>query len=169
MGFKVGDKVELYKIDGENVELYGKHVGEVGKIEFINTNSGYACVEFENGKTLRPYFKNIRLVEKIIKKSDLRNGDIVTYRNGDKRIVDKKKSGIVYIDDFEMLSFNFSSFNDDLMYLKDVDNEYDIVKVYRPSTEETFRTERTKQIKEMTLKEVCKELGYEVKIVKEEN
>lgn len=168
--FKIGDRVELYKIDGEDYELYGKYVGEVGEIEYINADSdGYACVNFEDGKILRPYFRNIRLANKIIKKSDLRNGDIVTYRNGSKRIVDKKNEKIVLLRDFDVLCFYFSSFNDDLMRKDESDNEYDIVEVYRPETKETFITERTKKVKEMTLKEVCKELGYEVKIVKEEN
>ena len=108
------------------------------------------------------------LIKIIIKKSDLRNGDIVTYRDKKKRIVNMKKQGLTIIEDFDNVYLSLTSLNEDLYYKDNEDHDFDVVKVYRPTTEETFYTEKTKkEIKEMTLKEVCKELGYEIKIIKE--
>lgn len=169
--FKIGDKVEFYKMNDEQCS-YEKYLGKVGEIKKFGLfgSREYACVELENGIEFNPYLKNIRPIKNIIKKTDLQNGDIVTYRNGDKRIVDERNATLVYLEDFTNKALSLSSFDEDLLD-KDTNEEsqWDIVKVYRPSTEETFRTERTEKVKEMTLKEVCKELGYEVKIVKEEN
>ena len=103
---------------------------------------------------------------KIIKKSDLQGGDIVTYRNGEKRIVDISNNKTVYLNDFENTSMYLDEYDNDLMMKKETYYEWDIVEVFRPTTKETFITKR--ELKKMTVSEICKELGYDVEIVKED-
>ena len=50
----------------------------------------------------------------------------------------------------------------------DDDENNDIMKVERPVMYHTV-FERDETVKEMTLDEICKALGYEVKIIKEED
>lgn len=182
--FKSGDRVQVVNLrQGTNDNDKYIEVGMTGTV--IEDRSERPWVEFDVDICSGPHFNcyrnsnerrtmcmwedEIDFILPIMKKTELRNGDIVTYRNGDKRIVDINRERTVYIEDFSNMSMYLSSYNNDLVRFDDVDNAYDIVKVYRPLTEETFRTEKAKPVKEMTLKEVCKELGYEVKIVKEEN
>lgn len=113
--------------------------------------------------------ETIMIRTEIIKKKDLRNGDIVTYRNGNKRIVNKVRNRIVYIDDFENLSMDFDSYTNDLYLDDSLDTEYDILQVYRPTTTEVFKTAREEHKKEMTIAQIEKELGYEIRIIKDES
>ena len=113
--------------------------------------------------------ETIMIRTEIIKKKDLRNGDIVTYRNGNKRIVNKARNRIVYIDDFENLSMDFDSYTNDLYLDDSLDTEYDILQVYRPTTTEVFKTAREEHKKEMTIAQIEKELGYEIRIIKDES
>lgn len=101
----------------------------------------------------------------VIKKSDLQGGDIVTYRDGRKRIVDILNNRLVYLNNFSSACMHLNNYNDDLM---DIDNcsQWDIVEVFRPTTKETFITKR--EIKKMTVKEICEKLGYDVEIIKED-
>lgn len=104
-------------------------------------------------------------------KADLKTGDVIKYRSGDVEIVNRE---------LEMLICK-SGWND----LKDIQNDltsaiherYDIVAVRRPNDKEdcqfcafdceygTLVYERIEP-EEMTLEEVCKLLGKEIKIVK---
>lgn len=104
-------------------------------------------------------------VKNVNKKEDLQNGDIVTLRNGDR---------LMYLDDYFTDLCN--DHNNSVCVLNDLDDDLschiekpvnDVMKVERPVRYvEVF--ERTEKVKEMTLKEVCDALGYEVKIIKEE-
>lgn len=91
-------------------------------------------------------------------KSDLQNGDIVTDREGDKS---------VYFNEF--LYGNAADLyflTNDLKHKHGIDN-YDIVKVERPIKSETvFERKDEPKVREMTVEEISKELGYEVKVVK---
>ena len=100
-----------------------------------------------------------------ITKDDLKAGDIVTYRNGDKRTFNGTK--IVYSDDYEQTSLSMSNFRDDLTDIAG-DTEFDIVKVERPNSYVTVYT-RQEEAKKMTVAQICEELGYDVEIIKEEN
>ena len=62
-------------------------------------------------------------------KADLKDGDIVTYRNGFRRLVNATNAKIVYIYNSNILSFNFCDFRGNLTNRKG--KEYDIVKVER--------------------------------------
>ncbi len=81
-------------------------------------------------------------------KSDLKDGDICTLRNGDK---DK------YLDE-NFLNYDIDNYNEDLTDV-DSEKEYDIVKVERPLKIETVfeREEPT----EMTIEEIEEKLGLE--------
>lgn len=103
-------------------------------------------------------------------KYDLKDGDVVTLRNGAKLIycddcfydIDKKIDN--ELTDFEDLT-------DDLKYddnsWGDTKANNDIMIVERPDSYTTI-WHREEEVKEMTLAQVCEELGYNVKIIKEE-
>lgn len=98
---------------------------------------------------------------KITSIDDLKFGDILVQRNGDEYVyADRSMYGEQdsYYNDGDTLD---SYYNSDFSYDGD-DQEYDIVKVLRNG-----KTIYEKTIKEMTLKQICEELGYEVKIIKD--
>ena len=98
-------------------------------------------------------------------KNDLKNGDIVTLRNGNELIYDNN-----YFYDASSTYGNclycISDLNDDMMHYSSNNRESDIIKVSRP-IEYVDVFSRPKEPKKMTVSEICKELGYDVEIVKE--
>lgn len=166
--YKIGDKVKIVKNRVFGMNVNGDMDKYLGSIMTIKSSDG-----FGNYKMMEDYGYwswNDNMIEgciNIIKKSDLQNGDIVTYREKyvfSRRIVQNGK--ILYLNDFKNLSMALSDYDENLMALKNPD--FDIVKVYRPETEETFYTEKTKEAKEMTVAEIERELGYQIKVVKED-
>ena len=124
--------------------------------------------------------------EKQFKKSDLKLGDIVELRNGDRYILIKNARHNQYdtpTDIFMSInkfgSMPLSWYSDSLLN-SNGDKSYDIMKIsdsfYIPNI---FRTHPSgtlvvpdwawerEETEEMTLEEVCKELGKDIKIVKE--
>lgn len=124
--FKVGDKVRVIKcsIDGERCK-------NLNKVSTITEIGEYLCYPYIL-KDIRETFREdeLELVEVQFTKSDLKDGDIVTYRNGLKKIVSGDK---LYGNDL------FTSLRYYPEDLKDVDGEEknDIVKVERPVKYET--------------------------------
>ena len=168
MKYKVGDKVRIVKERVSHMNSEGKmdkYLGTIMTINFVYNDGNYRMLE-DNGR----WFWDDASIEgyaNIIKKSDLKYGDVVTYRCGHVRIV--KGGDLVYLKDFAELSFHLDRFDNDLFYNGiSKDPQCDIIKVYRPETEETFYTERAKKVKEMTVAEIEKELGYSIKVIKEE-
>lgn len=137
MKFKVGDKVRVIaKKHG-----HGFNIGEIVKIEEISDRD-YKCSSLEKNELWwmgEDEFTKVKFI-----KSDLKDGDIVTYRNGLKKIVSGDKlcgNGL-----FAPLRY----YTEDL---KDVggEEEYDIVKVERSTQyEEVF--ERKEEILDETEK-----------------
>lgn len=132
----------------------------------------------EDGKSMRE-IKNLvnEKKEKSFIKSDLKNGDIVELRNGERYVyIEKYINWNTYtLTPHEVIvslenGINklLDGYNDDLRY-EDRDNcKYDIMKILDMSElhkNPTWTLERSKT--EMTLEEVCKELGRDIKIVKE--
>ena len=123
MKFKVGDKVKvIVKKHG-----HGFNIGEIVKIEEISDRD-YKCSSLEKNELwwmAEDEFTKVKFI-----KSDLKDGDIVTYRNGLKKIVSGDK---LYGNDL------FTSLRYYPEDLKDVDGEEknDIVKVERPVKYET--------------------------------
>ncbi len=155
---KPGDKIKVIGMKGE-ISSYSEIVGNIYVVEDIDCEcDGTEFVYLENCK-FTPYLHNCELVdekEKQFTMSDLEDGDIVTHRNGEKSIVKKKK----YFLPFECNAISLDVFNEDLT--SKLSNSDDIMKIERP----TLLYSRNEQT-EMTLEEICKELGRDIKIVKE--
>lgn len=105
-------------------------------------------------------------MENLIKdKYDLKNEDIVTLRNGDRLILIDDEFLDISGEKANNLS-QLSNLNDDLT------SNYgwgdDIVKVSRPVAYTTVYERKTTTKKKMTVSEICKALGYDVEIIKEE-
>lgn len=105
-------------------------------------------------------------------KKDLKSGDIITFRNNQIGIIFTELNGVVFNGLCGQVNLNDT--NDNLFDV--YDSDWDIVKVQRPKTivqtltkywgEAPVIWEREETV-EMTLEEVCKALGKNVKIVKE--
>lgn len=100
-------------------------------------------------------------------KESLKIGDVVTLRNGNKLLYTDNEEFDDLDDKNENSLLDLSDLADDLTYYDVDEKENDIMKVERPINYTTM-FERKEETREMTLEEICKELGYDVKIVKEE-
>lgn len=175
---KVGDKVEI--VNDIDETFYNKMVfGAIYTVEDIRiekrTGKSYAILK---ETTDRPYLFNCKLVdekEKQFKKSDLKSGDIVELRNGDRYILIKNARHNQYDTPTDIfMSINKSgsmplSWYSDSLLNSNGDKSYDIMKIldmseFHRKPKWTWEREKTE---EMTLEEVCKELGKDIKIVKE--
>lgn len=128
MKFKVGDKVKVIKCDTRGVNC--ENLNKVSTItEIDERNGGYPYVL----RGMVEYFgeKELELLERQFTKSDLKDGDIVTQRNGLKKMVFENK--LYGSNHFVSLTY----YTEDL---KDAngDEEYDIIKIERPGKYETF-------------------------------
>ena len=83
MKFKVGDTVRVIKCSIE-----GERCKNLNKVSTITEIGEHLCYPYMLKDIREPFKENeLALVEKQFTKSDLKDGDIVTYRNGDKRTV----------------------------------------------------------------------------------
>lgn len=178
---KKGDKVKIISDTNENF-CNDRIVGNIYTVDCIKiegkTGKGYAILK---ETTARPYIYNCKLVdkkEKQFKKSDLKNGDIVELRNGERYVyIEKYNDRFIYITDSDEVIVNLkdgeysrlANYDDDLRYKGRGNCEYDIMKILDMS--EFYRKQKwtweREKTEEMTLEEVCKELGKDIKIVKE--
>ena len=153
MKFKVGDKVKVIaKKHG-----HGFNIGEIVKIEEISDRD-YKCSSLEKNELWwmgEDEFTKVKFI-----KSDLKDGDIVKYRNGLKKIVSGDK--LCGNDLFAPLRY----YTEDL---KDVDGEeeYDIVKVERSTQyEEVFeREEILDEVEKKYLANVIKPFRHKIKSI----
>lgn len=108
-----------------------------------------------------------------MKKSDLKVGYVVKFRNNEIGIIMQTNQGSIIIQKDETYNkFNF--FSEDLT---NINGDYDIMEVYgftnkyytalRISKEDRKLLWKRKDKKEMTISEIEKELGYPIKVVKE--
>lgn len=163
MKYKVGDKVKIVKKRAPIMSPgMDKHLGTVMTIERVQ---GYYYSMVEDGGRWSWNNECIEGYANIIKKSDLQDGDITTYRDGKKRFV--HEDGLRSLKHPGSTRMGLNNYDEDLFYEEGSD-DLDIVKVYRPETEEIFYTERAKKVKEMTVAEIEKELGYSIKVIKED-
>lgn len=93
--------------------------------------------------------------EKKMRKSDLKYGDKLTLRNG---------AVGYYEEDMDIAGLEMHNIKNDLTNNGVSHEVLDIVKVERPVYTTIF--EREEEVKEMTVAEISKALGYNVKIVK---
>ena len=156
MKFKVGDRA---KIVNPKQEGDFKYKNDIVTIKHANEFFRIYCVE-END---RPWGED-ELAKVEFTLNDLQFADILTLRNGERYVY---ADGYIYGEE-ECYGSDADNvreyYNDDLTYEDRDYIKYDIMKVERTG-QVVF--ERDETIKEMTLEEVCKELGYDVKIIKE--
>lgn len=129
--FKVGDKVILNK---DRAPLYGQGAvkyGETGTITKIDKQEYW--VDFPSQKGWHGEKDDVIL--KLFKKSDLKDGDVVTQRDGCKKIVCNKATNLRGINEC-MTSLSINNYTDDLKD-RDRQTQYDIIKVERPVKYET--------------------------------
>lgn len=165
MKFKVGDRVRAVK----TISTYASKKEYIGRVLTItNIREGDYPYNIEPTEF---WWREDELELAPFTKSDLKDGMVVEYRNGVRRMVlDDKLIG--YDGHLPM-----NSLRDDLCYdaVSVVKSQYDVVKVYKSSAnifnsyfEDYYLTliwERPKSAKKMTVEEIEKELGYKVEIV----
>lgn len=135
MKFNIGDKVRVVRC---RTHLNCKNNNTIGNIIGIVVNRRYPY-ELEGVDELFRDDELALVQEKQFTKADLQDGDIVIYRNGGKRIVNKTANKIVHMEDFSNLSFNLCDFREDLTNTNGC--EYDIVKIYSAKYKTVFSKE----------------------------
>ena len=177
---KVGDKIKIISTKNEDFS-YSSVIGKIYIVEEIREDSCKEKFAALKNSIYMPYLYNCGLVdekEKKFTKSDLKNGDIVELRNGERYVyIEKYNDRFIYSTDSDEVIVNLKdgeysrlgNYDDDLRYKGRGNCEYDIMKILDMS--EFYKkpewTWERKKTEEMTLGEVCKELGRDIKIVKE--
>lgn len=160
MKYKVGDRVKLIK----STECTKKFkIDEIYSITQINTDDAYK-IQIENGRGIHGYV-NEEHVERVFTKSDLKDGDIVTFKNKVKTM----KGHNMLINEHSIVSF-ISDYNEDF-----TENRCrgcgDIIKVERPTQYETvfeYKEEILNKAEKKYLSDVIRPWRDEVRgIVKE--
>ena len=177
---KVGDKIKIINTKNEDFS-YSSVIGKIYIVEEIREDSCKEKFATLKNSIYMPYLYNCELVdekEKQFTKSDLKNGDIVELRNGERYVyIEKYNDRFIYSTDSDEVIVNLKdgeysrlgNYDDDLRYKGRGNCEYDIMKIldmseFYKKPKWTWEREKTE---EMTLEEVCKELGRDIKIVKE--
>ena len=168
MKYKNGDKVLVKKnlkdedckfgINDDMEKLGGKFVTIKQVIDdhyYIDEDQGE--YKWDDGCFLYNRINNIDEIEK---------NDIITLRNGERLIFNNNDEFKDIEDDNDNSVISKNDFKDDLTN-KEFAKE-DIVKVERPILTTVYNRDEISTPIEMTLKEVCDKLGYEVKIIKED-
>lgn len=154
MKFKVGDKVKVIaKRHGHEFDI-----GEIVKIEEVSDRD-YKCSSLEKNELW--WMGEDEFVEWKFTKSDLKDGDIVTQRNGLKKMVFENK--LYGSNHFVSLTY----YTEDL---KDAngDEEYDIIKIERPRKYNTIferKEEILDEVEKKYLANVIKPFRHEIKII----
>lgn len=170
MNIKVGDRVRI--LDGRNnPNIYPTWVGEMDEfIGTVHTVEHAHCECYELSDTNYFFAEEWLAPADDFTKDDLKEFDIVEFRNGRQALITMN----IAIGVLEADGFSFRTWNDDLKDNTGAD-VYDIMKVYRPI--DNIPTDKSKwkdlpliyertEVKEMTVEEISKALGYEVKVVK---
>jgi hypothetical protein len=148
--------------DRTNYAVYGSNTA------YNFNNDSYAHTNWYTGYTILEWSD---FMNNAFTKADLKTGDVILRRDGNVEIVIKELDVLVKLKEYNKLEY----VNEDLThsFLK----EADIVAVRRPKIPadcqfSAFKENRgtlvyeRKEVEEMTLEEVCKVLGKEIKIVK---
>lgn len=151
MKFRVGDRVRLNKNKKEF--KYGRgpvSYEEVGTIERIDKDE--YVVKFPSHSCWNGKEEELELATSTFTKSDLKDGDIVTYRDGTRRRVRNNK----LLDEGGCSGNRLENYNNNLKD-KDGEHDLDIVKVERPTKYETV-FERKEEILDETEKRYLKQV-----------
>lgn len=169
MKFKVGDKVKVIKL--KNSHSPEVEIGKETTITSIATGD-YAPYEDDQNCFFE---EELELIQpKKFTKYDLKERYIVTFRNGKEAVYTKCiviQQPDVYYYRLSLIKrgkslgifIKIENYNDDLT--NKYDKDLDIISILKPKYE-TIWTREEETVKEMTVEEISKELGYEVKIVK---
>lgn len=167
--FNIGDKV-IVKENLRDIPCFQSgYMSEMDRFEGkIVTIKNFVCdkkgVIIEEDE--KKYTWDIRAFKRInIKRNEIEFGDILTLRNGERYVVVNGRmygEGEYYNRDATSVNYWY---NDDLTQNENNKNE-DIIKVERAGN---IIYERQTEVKKMTVAQICKELGYDIEIVKEEN
>ena len=165
-----GDKIRIISAKGEPTSDYINSIGEEYIVEFVKDayNSGKKFLILKDSY-LRPFLDNCELVRKRgqLEVTDLKNGDIVEFRNKKRYI--KTKEYFINMETEEMIGV--SHYDNYLFCSAFKDGSHDVMKILDMSEvckNPKWSMEREeRKVEEMTLEEVCKELGREIKIVRE--
>lgn len=170
MKFKVGDRVRIVKITHNTIssEYRKKYIGKIYTVESINPNGSYGDEHygFEGTNYYIFYADELELAE--FTKSDLKDGMVVEYRDGDRKMV----LGNVFISfngfselenyDENLINKFYSGCNIDRIYI----SLARILDEYFDDKYLTLIWERPEEpTKKMTVAEIEKELGYKIEIV----
>ena len=110
------------------------------------------------------YVWDLRAFEELsFNKDDIKEGDIITLRNGDRLLIDADKDVSDLSGKNNNPVYSLYCFENDMTY-RDGNSNYDIVKVERPVEYSIVYDKEA--VREMTVEEISKALGYEVKVVK---
>lgn len=170
MKFKIGNKVRVVRVTHSNKHRE-KYIGKVCTVESINPNGSNIDEHYglENAGSYIFYADELELVEFI--KSDLKDGMVIEYRDGDRRIVlGDKLMGYDSWVDIVAFNDNLECKNNKVLNIDKVYNsDSHILKDYFKDKSLTLIWERNKKeeepAKKMTVAEIEKELGYKVEIV----
>lgn len=178
MKFKVGDKVRVVKIHDDSACRF-ECEGQTFTIRQINPNTPYSKNEKTHYGVVEPcgwifYEDELELVEPdTFTKADLKDGMVVEYRDGDRFLVVKDHLlSKDYCADMSDLGddlkdiYGFSA--DDIVKVYEVDYDYadefeelfDLV-----SLKLIWERDKEEPVKEMTVEEIEKKLGYKVKVI----
>jgi hypothetical protein len=169
--FKVGDKVRTP--DGEGIIIGIAKTGMDKYLVEIEGHRGYrgVGVELAEGETGKKsncrWFEENMLKLKQFTKADLKERWLVKTRNGNEYMVTGCGETVgIRNGKFTSEYLFFADYNDDLTDKNK--KEWDIVEVYKPHYSKAWEREEEPAPKKMTVAEICKELGYDIEIVKEE-
>ena len=169
VSLKVGDSVRVLEKSSTNYMRVGTII-ESGVIFDWRVYFSPCNTPWESFKSI-----NLELItaEKSMKKSDLKSGMVTVNRKGDIAMVLIDSAAVGYNPDVLMYASaswgSLKDYNDNL--LRRGDSLFDIMEVYKGSYVKPFQKDsllwtREAPVQEMTLEEVCKQLGKNIKIIK---
>mgnify|MGYP001852278019 FL=1 len=174
--FKVGDRVRIRSWESmakeSGIDSKGDIETKYNFVKYMKNLCGRTATiidingievklgEWSNAGNTTWNFSIDMLEPVLFEKCDLQNGDILIDGAGDKSIY---YNGELYGDTVDLEYLN----NDLTANPNKCHKNWSIVKIERPIKFETV-FERNEEIKEMTMEELCKHFGCQVKIVKEE-
>ena len=132
MKFKIGDKVKVINCDNAGTDC--KNFNKVSTITDIISKMRYPYKLKGITEAFRE--EELELVERQFKKLDLKDGDLVTYRNGEKRIKIKDRL-IGEIDSISCYRVLLERFTEELKFDDRAFKGLDIIKIERPTKYET--------------------------------
>lgn len=187
--FKVGDKVRVVKPFNSNWDEYlgdiltisdVKNIGFVGGSQWLYS----VCENEYNWHEFELELELVKEKENMFTKKDLKEFDIVKLRSGEVFMVlrnERSRDGLAIFNKNHYGCHQYmANYNDNLTYKGRSDNDIVAVKKFNGTGMYTLLNEffardvfpsiwdwERKEVEEMTLEEVCKALGKEIKIVKE--